>query len=182
MNNILVITREDKLITLEEWQKIYGLTAHGTQIGKYFCYDEPIPARDLRDYGKLYVSELLIRVLDAFRLKVNRPLHINSFNRSDAKQAQLRKDGLRAATTSPHVVFLAADIDTKSPEETKQFAKLILQVAKNLGIAIRVGYQDYLNNGQTFIHVDVCPEYYAKGKPRFAHPHPTAWEMPYKIW
>jgi hypothetical protein len=188
VDKIKVILRDDTIVTLQEWQKIYGLNACANQIGKFFFADEYIFARDLREYGQLIVSELLIRVLDDFRTRAGRPIHVNSFNRDLAKQAKLRAEGLRAASVSPHVVCLAADIDTTSKDETLKFVPILLQSAKELGIKIRVGYMDYMKpskaapNGQTFIHVDVCPEYYAQGKPRHSHTHPAAWEVNYLTW
>ena len=179
---IFVITREDNLVSLDVWQACYGLHIHPLQIGKYFIADEPKFAQDLRDYGKLYVAAPLIRVMDKVRERWGRPLHVNSFNRSDAKQAALRASGARAATTSPHCVFLAMDVDTTSAADTRKLAKIILQAAKDLGIKVRIGYDDYLKDGNTFVHVDVCPEYYAAGKPRYSTLHPTVWEMPYLIW
>jgi hypothetical protein len=180
MNNIYVITHDDKLINLEAWQKIYGLDAE--QIGKYFSIHEPKFKKDLADYGKLYVSELLIRVADQVRRCWGKPLTVNSFNRSDTKQASLRASGARAATTSPHVVYLAMDLDTSSVEESRKLAALILQVSKELSIKVRVGFADYIAAGQTFVHFDVTPEYYGKDKTRYKTPHPKAWETAYLTW
>jgi Peptidase M15. len=180
--NIYIITREDTLISLNQWQFFYDLRKHPLQIGKYFIADEPKFAQDLRDYGKLYVSELLMRVMDKARERWGKPLRVNSFNRNEAKQDALRASGARAATTSPHVVYLAMDVDTTSAADTRKLAKIILQAAKDLGIKVRVGYEDYLAQGSTFVHVDVCPEYYGPGKRRNHLPHPKVWEMAYLTW
>lgn len=178
--NIYVITREDKLINLTAWQIMYELEEH--QIGEYFSYLERKFKQDLADYGKLYVSELLIRVADEVRRRWGKSLCVNSFNRNDAKQAALKASGARAATTSPHCVYLAMDLDTTSAEESRKLAALILEVAKELGIKVRVGFEDYIAEGQTFVHFDVTPEYYAKGKPRYKTPHPKPWETAYLTW
>lgn len=180
MKNIYVITREDKLITLEVWQALYGL--EDLRIGEYFSCTEKKFKQDLADYGKLYVSELLIRVADEVRRRWGKPLCVNSFNRNDAKQAALKASGARAATTSPHVVYLAMDLDTTSVEESRKLAALILKVGKELGIKVRVGFEDYIAEGQTFVHFDVTPEYYGKGRPRCKTPHPKAWEVAYLTW
>lgn len=181
-DSIFIITQDDRLITLKEWQQSYGLRIHPLQIGKYFVADEPKFKRDLKDYGKLYVSELLMRVMDKARDRWGRPIHVNSFNRNDAKQAALRASGARAATTSPHCVYLAMDVDTTSAADTRKLARIIMGAAKDLGVKVRIGYDSYLNDGSTFVHVDVCPEYYAKGKPRHTTAHPAVWEIPYLIW
>jgi hypothetical protein len=175
--NIFVLTASDKLISLEAWQKIYGLHAHHLQIGKWFHADEPKFQQDLKDYGTLVVSELLIRVADRTRELWGRPLHVNSFNRNEAKQEALRASGARAATTSPHVVFLAMDIDTKHFDDSRKLAAVIIQAGKELNIKVRVGFKQYIQAGQTFVHFDVCPEYYAQGKSRYNKPHPAPWEV-----
>lgn len=178
--NIKVITKEDKEISLSEWQKLYGLQVGSFQIGHNFSAKEPKFQEDLANYGVLYVNELLIRVLDAAREKWGRPLIVNSFNRNAEKQAALKAQGLKAATHSPHVVYLAADIDTNSVQESRGLAKIIRAAAVQLGIKIRIGVEQYISVGQTFVHVDVCPEYYGPGKPRASHPHPAAWNEPIK--
>jgi hypothetical protein len=175
---VLVIGSRGDIKALAEWQAEYGLEPGSDQVGKYFSLRDPKLAQDLEEYGQLVVNELLIKVLDSFREKVKSPVIINSFNRNDAKQAQLHRDGLKAAKYSPHVVKMAADIDTKTPEQTRQWAKTLREVANQLGIKIRIGTEQYLSANQTFIHVDVCPEYYAKGKPFYTHFHPKEWESP----
>jgi hypothetical protein len=178
MSKVIVVTREDKQISLEEWQEKYGLLMNSAQIGRNFSYKESKFQEDIKNYGVLYVNELLIRVLDAARDKWGKPLIVNSFNRNAEKQAELKAQGLKAATYSPHVVYLAADIDTKTPEESRKLAKVIRAAAESIGIKVRLGFEQYIAAGQTFVHVDVCPEYYAKGKPRAKQEHPTAWESP----
>lgn len=180
MSKTVVITKEGKEITLKEWQKMYQLPENSTMIGRHFSTTERIFARDLKDYGTLVVNEQLMRVMDRFRDRIKKPVNVNAFNRNEAKQAELAAQGLRTATHSPHVVFMAVDIDTTSALETREFVRELDGVAKELGIKIRIGYEDYLKIGQTFVHVDVCPEYYAKGKPFNNHPHPVQWESPIK--
>lgn len=178
--NVHVITYEDQLISLGEWQGLYDLS--GDQIGKYFRLRERRFSLDLELYGALHVCEPLMYVMDLTRKRWGRPIIVNSFNRNEAKQAELRAAGLRAAVTSPHVVYLAADLDTTSKEETRELAHTLLQAARDLKIKVRIGYTQYLAEGSTFVHVDVCPEYYAPGSPRHEQPHPSAWEIPYLIW
>jgi hypothetical protein len=180
-DKVIIVTRDDKHITLKEWQEQYGLPVGSEQIGKYFSLNEPKFKQDLRDYGKLYVNALLVQVMDAVREAWGKPLKVNSFNRNDAKQAALRAEGLRAATTSPHVVYLAVDLDTTSVADSRKLAKLIQAEGKKLKIVVRVGVEDYVKAGQTFVHFDVCPEYYGKSGTRYKHPHPRAWEAA-SVW
>lgn len=178
MVDVVVIGSKGNILSLSEWQAAYGLQVNSDQVGKYFSLRDPKLAKDLKDYKKLVVNELLIKVLDEFRKTVGVPVTINSFNRNEAKQEQLRKAGERAAKYSPHVVFMAADIDTVSYEQSRAWAKIIREVSKRLGIKIRIGVEQYISAKQTFIHVDVCPEFYAKGKPYNTHFHPLEWESP----
>jgi len=82
---------------------------------------------------------------------------------------------------------MASDVDTPGIEETgswakaqeinRQQVKLVKQAANELDIKIRVGNQQYLNEGSTFFHLDVCPEFYAPGKPFHNSEHPEVWEL-----
>jgi len=173
---VKAISKSGHEMTLKEWQKFYGLPENSQKIGKYFSTTERKFAQDIAEFGGLVVNELLMKVLDRFREKLKKPVNINSFNRSAAKQAELTAAGFRTAKFSPHEVFMAADIDTDSPIESRTYANMIKGIANELGIKIRVGVEDYIKAGQTFIHVDVCPEYYAKGKPFHSKPHPLQWE------
>jgi hypothetical protein len=174
-DKVRVILRDGSVVPLRDWQLSYGLT--GTQVGKYFSYTGDFKLRqDLEDYDQLIVCELLIRVLDAFRKMANEPVTINSFNRSEAKQERLREQGYKAAKYSPHMVYLAADINCTSEKQVRLYAELLRIVARDLEIKIRVGFQEYLKAGMTFVHVDVCPEYYAVGKPYHRKQHPSVWE------
>lgn len=126
--------------------------------------------------GELLIAEPLLCLLDAFREKTGQPVKINSGYRTEAKQQQLREEGYKAASVSPHCHGMASDIDTQSRIDTTTKVALLKQCAKALGLTIRLGYNQYLNNGQTFIHVDVCPMYYGAGKPFHGQPHPAPWE------
>lgn len=174
---INVILKSGAEVSLEVWQKEYGLDVGSDQLGKYFNATESRFAKDIQEFGFLYVNELLMRVMDAFRETVRQPVRINSFNRSAQKQAELKTAGYKTATHSPHMVFMAADIDTNSYEQTRAWAMVVQRVAIDLNIKVRIGYKQYIEAEQTFIHVDVCPEYYAPGKPFHNRPHPAAWEQ-----
>jgi hypothetical protein len=176
IDKVIVVLRDGSEISLTDWQKKYGLKPYSNAIGKYFSIREQRFEDDIETYGQLIVNELLIRVLDGFREAVDVPVNINSFNRDESRQEQLRSEGRRAAQYSPHVVKLAADIDTMDEHQTREWVKTLKQVASILGIKIRIGYKQYLDDGSTFIHVDVCPEYYAPGKPWNNRFHPIQWE------
>jgi hypothetical protein len=176
IEKVKVVLRDGSEITLPEWQKMYGLTPYSNSIGKYFSLSEVRFERDLEIYGELVVNELLMMVLDGFREAVDVPVCLNSFNRNKERQAELRKEVKGAAKYSPHEVKLAADIDTEDEHQTREWVKTLKQVASILGIKIRIGYKQYLEDGSTFIHVDVCPEYFAPGKPWNKTFHPVQWE------
>ena len=176
MKNVIILTREDKYIPLQQWQEQYGLEGGSTKIGRHFSYTEPKFKEDLKEFGKLIVCEPLIKVMDRYRELIDEPVSVNSFNRTEEKQAQLTEKGFRTAKVSPHVEKMAADLDTLDAEGTYIRVAKLKQAARELGISIRIGYKDYLVHGQTFIHLDVCPEYYATGKPRFHDHHPAQWE------
>lgn len=176
---ITVILKDGSETTLAEWQKIYNLPVGSESIGRHFTLSDPKLAENLKQYGKLVINELLIRVLDVFREKSGIPCILNAFNRSEEKQKELQADKrFAAAGTSPHVYFMAADINAHSAQDVKDKVAILLVVGKELGIKIRIGYQQYLNLPQpmTFVHVDVCPEYYGVGKPYYSRPHPKPWE------
>lgn len=196
MDKVKVMTRDGSMISLEAWQLLYDLEPGSAQIGKYFRLNEGKFMRDLVDYGELIVNELLMRVMDAFREAVKHPAKVNAFNRDEKKQAQLINGGFRAASTSPHVVKLASDIDTPGVDDLRELhptwgpkrlwdacvrinyseASTMRQVANLENIKVRIGHKQYLQDGNTFIHLDVCPEYYAPGRPFHHHPHPEVWE------
>jgi len=177
-DKVVILTREDKYMTLQEWQNKYGLPSGSAQISKHFSYTEPKFMQDLNDYGKLVVCEPLMVVLDRYRELIDEPVHINSFNRDSAKQQQLIKDGFKAAKYSPHEVKMAADCDTLNEEGTYIRVAKMRQAGRDTLIPIRIGFKQYLAEvpQKTFIHVDVCPVYFAVGKPRHNEDHPVQWE------
>jgi hypothetical protein len=206
IDKVKVILRDGSQIRLSDWQSLYGLRPYSNNIGRHFSLTEAKFAQDLNDYGELIVHELVMRVLDAYREAMNQPVPVNSFNRSKAKQVELTAHGYRTATFSPHEVhkendkFLhgatAVDADTPGIDDLKknrpdvsrdelwkvavkinrESVRILKEVANKLKIIIRIGNEEYLEKGQTFIHFDVAPEFYAPGKPWNKFPHPAAWE------
>lgn len=165
-----IILASGKLIPLAEYQTSKRLNPD--KISKYISLDEI--KRKCPDGFML--SELLLQFFDALRATLNTPKVINSAYRTEEKQAELTKEGYRTAKTSPHCQGMAFDIDTWSNDQTNYEVGIAKKVAKDLKLKVRIGYKEYMEIGQTFYHVDVCPEYYAKGKPYANNPHPSQWE------
>lgn len=176
-DKVVILTKEDTYISLEQWQQRYELEVGSASIGKYYKFTEGKFLDNIKEFGKLVVCEPLIKLIDVYREKIGEPNNINSFNRDQAAQDALTKEGFRTAKVSPHVEKMAADNDAYSEEDTRAKAKLMIAAARELGYKIRIGYEGYLKIGQTFIHCDVCPMYYGKGMPRHDEPHPVAWEF-----
>lgn len=176
VNKVKVVLKNGSVVTLPEWQKLYGLKIGSDAVGKHFSLRDAKLRQDIQDYGELIVNEMLVRLLDEVRDQAGVPMIINSFNRNEAKQKSLHDQGFKTATVSPHVVKMAADINCTTAVEVRKLARLIIAAANGIGIKARVGFQQYLNEGMTFVHVDVCPEYYAPGKPFNSQPHPAVWE------
>jgi hypothetical protein len=191
---VKIILRDGSETTLGTWQGMYGLEVGSDKIGNYFSIKEQKFAQNLREHGYLVVNELLIRVMDLAREKDKKSWTINAFNRSDKDQVRLQNDpNYAAAKYSPHVVNMAADIGCsvfdienkknvlnpiRSKLEVFNKVELLQEAAKELGIKVRVGYREYLllKNPMYFVHVDVCPEFFVKGKPFHSRPHPVQWE------
>ncbi len=168
--NATIILLDGSTIDLRTWQARYNLTVGSSQIGRYFNIGEP------SFLNGLTLSEGVIRLLDVIRFIRNRPTIVNSLDRSRRKQQELISKGFRAAKFSPHEVKLAVDIDTVSEEDTKELVDIIEEAAEILGYQVRMGYMDYLEDGNTFVHVDICPMYYRPGKPWHNDKHPKVWE------
>lgn len=169
-----IISGTGHLTDLKIWQQFRGLK--GDKISDNFLWTE------FDHKGELILSEILIDLIQVVRLRWKKPLVPNSGYRTQEKQNELKEQGYRTATTSPHVKGMAVDLETKTAKETKELAELVLLTARQLKLGARVGFRQYLNNGQTFVHVDICPEYYGKGKPWHDHIHPAVWETPYLTW
>lgn len=173
---VFILKPDGTEVPLAQWQQENGYEVGSARIAKHFWFTEPKFMQDIQDYGKLVVCELLMKVADKYRDMKSAPVRVNSFNRSKAKQQKLLKGGFKAAAVSPHEYFLAMDADTDTEQETRLNAAMIREAAKQLGIKVRIGYEQYLADKMTFIHFDVCPEYFAPGKPWHTIKHPAQWE------
>lgn len=176
-DKVFILKPDGSEITLAQWQQENGYEVGSARIAKHFWFTESKFMQDIQDYGKLVVCELLMKVADKYRDMKSAPVRVNSFNRSKAKQQKLLNGGFKAAAVSPHEFFLAIDADTDTEQETRLNAAMIREAAKQLGIKVRIGFEQYLADKMTFIHFDVCPEYFAKGKPWHHIKHPVQWEI-----
>lgn len=165
MNQIL--TSSGEKITLEQWQD--NMDIPPLNVAHY------IRTHEIKQ--PFLLAEPLLQLFDLVREKWGKPLIINSAFRTREKQLQLIADGYRAAKNSPHEQGMAFDIDTKTYDESKKLASLIQEIARENGFAVRVGYKEYWETKkQTFVHMDICPMYFAKGKVFNHVKHPPQWE------
>lgn len=191
-SKVLVLTLSGEYISLDEWQQKYGLNVGSGQIGKHFHLSESRFVRDIEEYGQLIVCEPHMIVADKARELWGHPTSFSSYNRNDKKQAALREDPATRhlrAETSPHVAKMASDIDLATRAEVLAFVPVLRAAADAVHVMIRIGYKEYLKQSEkveaetgvkdtwTFVHFDVCPEYYRKGRVWHSKPHPVPWEF-----
>lgn len=169
-----ILDGNGRLQDLKEWQQTRGIK--GDKLSANFTVQE------FDCEGDIIISEVLIDFLQILRSRWGKPLKVNSGYRTKKKQGQLKEQGYKTATVSPHPEGMAGDLDTSSADETKKLAALAESVARFMKLPIRIGFRQYLASGQTFVHIDVCPHYYAKGRPLHDEPHPASWEIPYLTW
>ena len=160
------IYTNDRFYNLKEYQELKGLPED--KIGKYFSINE----KAIKE--STLISAHLIDLLDAIREATGKPMKLTSLHRTLAKQAQLKERGYAAASHSPHLYGCAADIDCKSKEEVLELVALIQSLAKEKDLKVRVGYKQYLDLGQTFVHLDLAPEVFSKTIFKFIPNTPTA--------
>ena len=123
------------------------------------------------------LSEKLIEAFELLRTARGKAIPINSGWRSAEKQAELLADpAYKAATYSPHIEGLALDLGADSADEVDLLVDLLRKLRKS--IPLRIGFQQYRDNGQTFVHFDVAPFYYGIGGPLAARPCPDQWREP----
>ncbi len=173
---VFILRADGSELPLAAWQELENYEVGSARIAKHFWFTESKFMEDIQNYGKLVVCESLMRVADKYRDLKSAPVKVNSFNRSKEKQEKLKEDGFKAASVSPHQFFLAMDVDTDTEQETRLNAAMIREAAKQLGIKVRIGFEQYLKDDMTFIHFDVCPEYFAPGKVWHHVKHPPQWE------
>jgi uncharacterized protein YcbK (DUF882 family) len=182
--NAQIILRDGSSVSLAEWQLRNNLPP-----------DKAMPQFSVRELGlhkeNARITEQLLLLLQKVRDIRNKSTKINEGFRSPAEAralhdryaAMMRAGTLNASKNpaslnSPHTQGMAADIDESSPESVRKLEADIRKAAAELGFSIRIGIRQYLGAGMTFVHVDVCPEFFAPGKPFHLRPHPAAWRNP----
>jgi hypothetical protein len=182
--NAQIILRNGTLISLAEWQQQNNLPP-----------DKAMPDFSVRELGLYKVNALMaeqvLLILQETRNIRGKSTKINEGFRSPAEArslhdryaAMMRAGTLNArknpaSLNSPHSHGMAADIDETSPEKVRKLEADIRSAAARLNFSIRIGIRQYLGAGMTFVHFDVCPEFFAQGKPFYQRPHPAAWRNP----
>lgn len=143
------IYNQTSIMSLADHQAINDLPKD--KVGKYFSLNE----KAIRE--SQIINAELIAILDTLREQIKRPVIITSLHRTPKKQQELKEAGYAAASHSPHLYGCAADIDCKNAFEVKAYAGLLEAISLDLGIPIRIGYNQYLKLGQTFVHIDTTP-------------------------
>lgn len=179
-----IILRNGSKKSLTDWQREKGLSA--TRVSNNFTVSE------MDCEGQMLIAEPLLELLEKYReLTGGKPVKVTAGYRTREHQKELQgRADLKAATYSPHTVGMAADVDLPDKKAVLNAVSIFLQAANILGLRIRLGYKQYLKNGQSFVHVDVCPEYYAAGKPYHDWPiwtgypttAPAAWMIKGLTW
>ena len=168
----IIILKSGEREKLSVYQDINNLKAD--KVAPHFSTHEMFNPR----YGNFFhMSEYLLIVLELFRARTGQPVILNSAYRPQAQQEDLQKQTNHAAKRSPHPEGMAADIETKTRKETLEKVRILEQISQETGITLRIGFASYLNDGMTFIHVDVAPMYFAKNKIYHSINHPYAWEL-----
>lgn len=169
-----IIMQNGQIIPLATWQDLMNLPSEF--ITNNYRLDYYVMQNGVKVYpfANFEVSCYVLELLNALYDKDYKV--INSLYRSDAKQKELLKTNSNAAKISPHVFGMAADVDSKDSKDTITLSQLVKKLAAELGIKVRLGYTQYIAKGNSFVHFDVCPEYYAEGKPYHNINHPKPWE------
>lgn len=160
---IRIYLNDGRLVDLSDYQSKKELGAD--QIGRFFSKSEAVFQENCNEYDHVYSAEPLLTMLDALREEQDSPVILTSLFRGHAKQQSLIERGLTEATVSPHNLSMAADIDRVGESDVTSTVKTLKTLSKSLSIPIRLGYKNYLNRGDTFIHLDVCPFYYGNKGP-----------------
>lgn len=151
-----ILSSEGVIETIETYQKRKGLAAD--KIGKYFSLSES------KFQGSFLLAEPLLLIADAYREALGSGVTINSAFRTEAKQVELKNQGFKTALFSPHCLGIAFDFNANSKSDVLQKANLLKTVSKKLKIPVRLGYNQYLAIGQTFVHCDIAPFYFGAGR------------------
>lgn len=157
-----VLKADGSYLTLEEWQKEYGVS--GDNVGKYFTTRE-----NKWNYPNWVVAEDLIRLLDRAREIYGKSMTVTSLYRP-GNDDSAHGFGLATDVSVNRLASIGVDKQGKpvKPIDTKDMdvkVKVLRQAAKELNIDIRITWTYYLNNNLACVHVDIAPMYFRTGKP-----------------
>lgn len=157
-----IVTLKGEFITVEEWQKIYGVS--GNNVGKYFTTNE-----NKWNYPNWVVSEGLIRLLDRTREKYGKPMSVASLYRpgdnGSAHGNGIGKDVAVNRLDTGEVDNQGKPIRVIDTNDMNIKVGHIRESAKELQYNIRLTWTYYLNRDLACIHVDLGPMYFGIGKP-----------------
>ena len=106
---------------------------------KYFNYEE-FDSPDVQGSGQM-MNEKILKMIDATRAALGKPIHINSGYRTPKHNAYVG-----GVESSSHLQGLAIDIDCDTSSERFELIEILLAIGFNrIGIA------------SSFIHVDIDP-------------------------
>ena len=151
-----IILANGELILLEDWKK----RNKNTGLAEFFSIREfPFNRKEW------ILHEDLFMIIDELRRRAHKHIRINSAYRTFSEQKRLLDNGnYKAAKVSPHTYGLAVDIDTVNYSETLHYVELLKKICSDAHIQYRIGYRTYHKIGQSFVHIDICPNLFCKGK------------------
>jgi len=94
--------------------------------------------------GRNNASQVLLRVLDALRAQVGHPLHVNSFCRCEAHNAEVG-----GVPTSSHLKGLAVDLSAPDCIDKGEIIRLWAWITEQNELPYRAGI------GERFLHLDI---------------------------
>ena len=121
------------------------------------------------------MNEILKQIIEEYQIRNGQP-KITHAKRSHEEQVILFNSGERKSAVSSHETGMAADLSFNKFSEVVRAAGIVSQIAKELNVSIRLGFCRYNEEGKNILHIDVCPEFYAEGKPLHTEAHPKKWE------
>ena len=119
------------------------------------------------------ISPFIVRLFEAVRNEIERPIMITSGYRSQIYQDYLRQIGYPAAILSPHTYGAALDMLYPTGLDKDNFTMLFREKSQQLGYGdCRIGRAKY---NDTFLHVDIV---YLLFEPytRIGNPIPEHWK------
>lgn len=98
-----------------------------------------------------FIFCLLFGRFEKIRQQWGKPLDISSGYRCPTYQQSLWLSRASSSPLSVHIFGLAFDINVDTPDDVKS----LVNIAEAIDPDLRIGYQEYLAKGNTFVHIDV---------------------------